>query len=134
MSLHVCFSLFAVVLWVGDREYRVKGRFHLRDPWWKITCTVQNHFVKGYPSYGLCTDLRSDGRDIVSLFLKACKASPESVKPFMDWVSKNNYEEPVTVINVVDALEAFGSMRRYKAIAKELKAHVQHSGEIITIL
>lgn len=131
------FFSFAVVLQVGEEKYLVEGRFPLHDPWWKITCRVRKckrkHFVRDYLSYSLRTDLQSVGGAIVSLFLKACTASPRSVKPFMDWVSKNIYEEPVTVMNVKNALQSFGSKRKYKAVSKELKSCVQHSGEIITI-
>ncbi|XP_056604426.1 DNA helicase B-like [Triplophysa dalaica] len=120
-----------VVLQVGEEKYVVEGRFPLHDPWWRITCRVRKckrkHFVKDYLSYSLRTDLQSVGGAIVSLFLKACTASPRSVKPFMDWVSKNNYEEPVTVMNVKNALQSFGSKRKYKAVSKELKSCVQHS-------
>ncbi|XP_051976730.1 DNA helicase B-like isoform X2 [Xyrauchen texanus] len=114
---------------VDNMMYRVEGRFPLRDPWWKISCTVgqgkHKSYVKSYLSYSLRTNLRSEGRSLVSLFLNACGALPDFVKTFMEWLPEDRYVEPV---NVQDALQDFEvSKPEHKAIAEQLKTYVNHS-------
>ncbi|XP_056113465.1 DNA helicase B [Rhinichthys klamathensis goyatoka] len=113
----------------GKKMYRVEGRFLLCDPWWKVTCTVRQGqhkaFVKGYPSYSLRTNLRSEGRSLVSLFLKACRAQPDFVNMFMEWLPNDRHVE---LVNVLDALQEFeDSSPENKAVAEQLKAHVSFS-------
>lgn len=114
---------------VGGRKYRIDGRFPLRDPWWSITCTVRQgqrkFFVKGYTSYNLRTDLGSEGRSIVSLFLTACSAEPEFVTMFMDWLPLNRHVEPANVMNALQDFEE--SKPEHKAIADHLKSRVSCS-------
>lgn len=111
----------------GKKMYRVEGRFLLCDPWWQITCTVRHGqhkaFVKGYPSYSLRTNLRSES--LVPLFLKACRAQPDFVTMFMQWLPNGRRVE---LVNVLDALQEFeDSSPENKAVAEELKAHVNSS-------
>lgn len=125
--MNVLFS-FAVSFMAGKKMYRVEGRFLLCDPWWQITCTVRHGqhkaFVKGYPSYSLRTNLRSES--LVPLFLKACRAQPDFVTMFMQWLPNGRRVE---LVNVLDALQEFeDSSPENKAVAEELKAHVNSSG------
>lgn len=125
-----CLLSLAVDFIAGGKEYRIDGRFPLRDPWWSITCTVHQGkrkcFVKGNLSYSLRTDLGSEGRSIVSLFLTACGAAPEFVTMFMNWLPENKHVEPA---NVMDALQDFEESKpEHKAIAEQLKSKVSHSG------
>ncbi|XP_067283463.1 DNA helicase B-like [Pseudorasbora parva] len=113
----------------GNKTFRVEGRFLLCDPWWEITCTVRlgrhKAFVKGCPSYRLRTDLREEGRSLVSLFLKACKAQPDFVQMFMQWIPNDRHVEPVNVLDVLQEFE--DSSPENKAVAKELKSKVNGS-------
>lgn len=120
---------------MADKEtYRVRGRFHLCDPWWEVTCTVRrgnnrkfSTIPSSYPSYNLRTNLCSEDQSLVSLFLKACGAKPEFVMSFMDFLSKNRHV--VELISVLDVLQDFeDSAPEHKAVAKELKSNVINSG------
>ncbi|KAI4897650.1 hypothetical protein NFI96_025736 [Prochilodus magdalenae] len=94
----------------SERKCRVEGRFALRDPWWEISCTAKkfrHKFVmKGYPSYRLRTNLKEDGRSVVSLFLKACDVDPAFVTLFMEWLPESRH---VDLSNVEEALNDFGN-------------------------
>lgn len=130
MSHMSCLPSPAVDFMARDGKCRIDGRFPLRDPWWSITCTVRQgqrkFYVKGYPSYSLRTDLGSEGRSIVSLFLTACGAEPEFVTKFMQWLPENRHVEPA---NVMDALQDFEvSKPENKAIAVQLKLDISRSG------
>lgn len=114
----------------GKKEYRVEGRFLLCDPWWEVTCKIRKGkhkaFVKGYPSYSLRTNLRSEGQSLVSLFLKACRAHPDHVTKFKQWLPEDRHVE---LVNVLDVLQEFeDSSPENKAVAEQLKAHVSFSG------
>lgn len=114
----------------GGIQYRVDGRFPLRDPWWLISCTVRQGqrkvFLKGFPSYSLRTDLTSEaGQSVVSLLLTACDAQPEFVTMFMDWLPKDRHVDPGNVINALQDFET--SKPEHKAIAEELKSRVNRS-------
>jgi len=127
--MHVLFS-FAVSFMAGEKMYRVEGRFLLCDPWWKVTCTVRQGqhkaFLKGYPSYSLRTNLRSEGRSLVSLFLKACKAQPDFINMFMEWLPNDRHVE---LVNLLDVLQEFeDSSPENEAVAVELKGNVNCSG------
>uniref|UniRef100_A0A8C1ZK20 Helicase (DNA) B n=1 Tax=Cyprinus carpio TaxID=7962 RepID=A0A8C1ZK20_CYPCA len=114
---------------VGNKTYWVEGRFPLQDPWWEVTCTIHQGrhkiFVKGSPSYRLRTDLRSEGRSLVSLFLTACKAQPDFVNMFMEWLPNDRHVEPVNVLDVLQDFE--DSSPENKPVAEELKSKVNHS-------
>ncbi|XP_026090207.1 DNA helicase B-like [Carassius auratus] len=113
--------------------YKVKGRFHLCDPWWEVTCTVRrvnkhkfSTIPSSYPSYSVRTNLSSDSEDhsLVPLFLKACGAKPGFVTDFMKFLSKNVVE----LINVLDVLQDFeDSALNHKAAAQELKSNLMNS-------
>ncbi|XP_073725117.1 DNA helicase B [Misgurnus anguillicaudatus] len=114
----------------GGIQYRVDGRFPLRDPWWWISCTVRQGqrkvFLKGFPSYSLRTDMTSkEGQSIVSQFLTACDAQPDFVNMFMDWLPKDRHVELGNVINALQDFET--SKPEHKAIAEELKSRVNRS-------
>lgn len=115
-------SSFAVALMVGNKTYQVEGRFPLHDPWWEVTCTIRQgrhkHFVKGFPSYRLRTDLGTEGRSLVSLFLTACRSEPDFVKIFMEWLPNNIHVEPVNVLDVLQDFE--DSSPENKAMAEQL--------------
>ncbi|KAK7149777.1 hypothetical protein R3I94_009172 [Phoxinus phoxinus] len=113
----------------GKKTYRVEGRFLLCDPWWEITCTVRRGqhkaFVKGYPSYSLRTNLRSEGRSLVSLFLTACRAEPDFVSMFMQWLPNDRHVE---LVNILDVLQEFeDSSPENKAVGEQLKGNVNFS-------
>ncbi|XP_027007574.1 DNA helicase B [Tachysurus fulvidraco] len=92
----------------GKKE-RVKGRFPLRNPWWKISCNAQSYtrklVVNGYPAYELRTDLKNDWRAIISLFLKECMVNDTFVVPFMEWLPKDRYMD---LRNLEEAVYEFG--------------------------
>ncbi|XP_026090199.1 DNA helicase B-like [Carassius auratus] len=113
----------------GNKMYQVDGRFPLHDPWWEVTCTIRQgrhkNFVKGFPSYRLRTDLGTEGRSLVSLFLKACKAEPDFVNLFMEWLPNDRCVE---LGNVLDVLQDFeDSSPENKPVAKQLKSNVNRS-------
>ncbi len=119
----------------GNRTYRVKGYFHLCDPWWKVTCKVLNHGRPGfctlpssYPSYSLRTNLRSEGRSLVSLFLKECEADPLFVNMFMEWLPNDTDVEPIDVLDVLQDFEDSAPEHEHKAVAEQLKSNVTRSG------
>uniref|UniRef100_A0A671N2X4 DNA helicase B-like n=1 Tax=Sinocyclocheilus anshuiensis TaxID=1608454 RepID=A0A671N2X4_9TELE len=114
------------------RTYKVTGQFHLCDPWWKVTCRVnrgRHRFFtlrSSYPSYSLRTNLRSEGRSLVSLFLKECEADPLFVNMFMEWLPNDTDVEPVNVLDVLKDFEV--SAPEHKAVAEQLKSNVINSG------
>ncbi|KAK2892856.1 hypothetical protein Q8A67_012844 [Cirrhinus molitorella] len=113
----------------GNKTYRVEGRFPLLDPWWEVTCTIRQgrhkNFVKGFPSYRLRTDLGSEGRSLVSLFLTACAAHPDFVQKFMEWLPNNRHVELVDVLDVLKDFE--DSSDENKTVAEQLKSIVSRS-------
>lgn len=118
-----------VSILVGKKTYKVEGRFPLCDPWWEVTCTIRlgrvKAFVRGYPFYRLRTDLKSEGRSLVSLFLTACKAQADYVKMFMEWLPNDRNME---LVNVLDALQDFeDSSLEHEAVAQQLKSSVNCS-------
>lgn len=94
---------------MAKKECRVQGRFALRDPWWRISCTsrpVGHKFVmKGYPSYSLRTP-KTEGRTLVSLFLTECDVDPQFITEFMEWLPEDRH---VHLKNVEESLNAFGN-------------------------
>ncbi|XP_043093944.1 DNA helicase B [Puntigrus tetrazona] len=118
-----------VQLMTGNKTYWVDGRFPLHDPWWEVTCTIRQgrhkNFIKGYPSYRLRTDLGGEGRPLMSLFLKACRAEPDFVNMLMEWLPKDRYVELVTVLDVLQDFE--DSSPGNKAVAEQLKSNVKRS-------
>ncbi|ROI15383.1 DNA helicase B [Anabarilius grahami] len=122
----------------GNKTCRVEGRFHLCDPWWKVTCTVKRGRCKffplpfSYPSYSLRTDLSSEDRSLVSLFLKECGAQPVFVTKFMNWMPN---DRNVELVEVLDALQEFeDSSLENKAVAEQLKSSVKNSGQFMDII
>ncbi|XP_016298630.1 DNA helicase B-like isoform X1 [Sinocyclocheilus anshuiensis] len=113
----------------GNKMYRVDGRFPLHDPWWEVTCTIRQgrhkNYVKGFPSYRLRTDLGTEGRSLVSLFLKACRAEPDFVNLFMEWLPNDRHVEPVNVLDILQDFE--DSSPENKAVAEQLKSKVNRS-------
>ncbi|XP_016430115.1 DNA helicase B-like [Sinocyclocheilus rhinocerous] len=124
-------ALKEVLLVTGNRTYKVTGQFHLCDPWWKVTCRVnrgRHRFFtlrSSYPSYSLRTNLRSEGRSLVSLFLKECEADPLFVNMFMEWLPNDTDVEPVNVLDVLKDFEV--SAPEHKAVAEQLKSNVINS-------
>ncbi|XP_016430181.1 DNA helicase B [Sinocyclocheilus rhinocerous] len=113
----------------GNKMYRVEGRFPLQDPWWEVTCTIRQgrhkNLVKGFPFYRLRTDLGSEGRSLVSLFLTACKAQPDFVNMFIEWLPNDRHMDPANVLDVLQDFE--DSSPENKAVAEQLKSKVNHS-------
>ncbi|XP_073694797.1 DNA helicase B-like [Garra rufa] len=114
------------------KTYRVRGRFHLCDPWWEVTCKVRrgnkrkfSTIPSSYPSYSLRTNQSSKDRSLVSLFLKACGANPMFVKVFM---KKFPIAKHMELTGVLDALQDFeNSAAKHEAMAKELTSNVINS-------
>uniref|UniRef100_A0A4W4GIR8 UvrD-like helicase C-terminal domain-containing protein n=1 Tax=Electrophorus electricus TaxID=8005 RepID=A0A4W4GIR8_ELEEL len=71
----------------------IRGCFALKDPWWQISCIAKKigskFRLKGNPSYSLRTDVKEEGRAIVSLFLTACGVHSDSVTEFMKWLPES---------------------------------------------
>ncbi|XP_073694269.1 DNA helicase B [Garra rufa] len=113
----------------GNKTYRVEGRFPLLDPWWEVTCTIRQgrhkNFVKGFPSYRLRTNLGSEGRSLVSLFLTACAPLPDFVQMLMEWLPNDRHVEPVNVLDILQDFE--DSSDENKAVAEQLKSVVSRS-------
>ncbi|XP_016098398.1 DNA helicase B-like isoform X2 [Sinocyclocheilus grahami] len=113
----------------GNKMYQVEGRFPLQDPWWEVTCTIRQglhkNVVKGFPFYRLRTDLGSEGRSLVSLFLTACKAQPDFVNMFIEWLPNDRHVDPANVLDVLQDFE--DSSPENKAVAEQLKSKVNHS-------
>lgn len=93
----------------NGKKVHLKGRFPLRNPWWKISCSAKQYTHKcvatGFPSYELRTDLKNDWRAIISLFLKECDVENNFVVRFMEWLPKDRY---VDLRNLDEALSEFG--------------------------
>ncbi|XP_006633635.2 DNA helicase B [Lepisosteus oculatus] len=112
------------------KKCRVVGRFTLLSPWWEVTSPVRQRnskvFLLGFPFYSLRTELGSDSRAIISLFLKACKVTPEHVTKFMDWLPD---WMSLNFSNLRELLKDFGTedCNGYKAIADSMLSSVNHS-------
>ncbi|XP_026857969.2 DNA helicase B [Electrophorus electricus] len=93
----------------APEQCRIRGCFALKDPWWQISCIAKKigskFRLKGNPSYSLRTDVKEEGRAIVSLFLTACGVHSDSVTEFMKWLPESIHVDP---INVQDILNDFG--------------------------
>uniref|UniRef100_A0AAY5EJR2 DNA helicase B winged helix domain-containing protein n=1 Tax=Electrophorus electricus TaxID=8005 RepID=A0AAY5EJR2_ELEEL len=113
--LSLCMASFAVNFMVcrasasAPEQCRIRGCFALKDPWWQISCIAKKigskFRLKGNPSYSLRTDVKEEGRAIVSLFLTACGVHSDSVTEFMKWLPESIHVDP---INVQDILNDFG--------------------------
>ncbi|KAL1275699.1 hypothetical protein QQF64_035322 [Cirrhinus molitorella] len=116
----------------GKKAYKVRGRFHLCDPWWEVTCKVRRGNKRkfctipfSYPSYSLRTNLSSENKSLVSLFLTACGADPIFVNIFINEFPADKHME---LTSVLDALQDFeNSATKHEAMAKELKSNVINS-------
>ncbi|KAK3518038.1 hypothetical protein QTP70_033199 [Hemibagrus guttatus] len=108
----------------NGKEVRLKGRFPLRNPWWKISCSAKQYsrklVVTGYPSYELWTDLKNDWQAIISLFLKECDVDNNFVVKFMEWLPKHRR---VDLRNLDEALCEFGESSNE---AKQTSGYAMH--------
>ncbi|KAI1882256.1 hypothetical protein AGOR_G00248810 [Albula goreensis] len=104
-----------------DSTCQVGGRFVLSEPWWEVTCRVRTGkqgrlVLMGYPSYSLRSCV---GKDILSLFLKACGVRPELVTQFTGWLS------PERAVNLTDVLEVLSEFEKadpdHTSVAQQIK-------------
>uniref|UniRef100_UPI00398E6F11 DNA helicase B n=1 Tax=Pristiophorus japonicus TaxID=55135 RepID=UPI00398E6F11 len=81
---------------VSGEHYKVFGRFHFTDPWWKVTAKIKYHqkkwYLHWYPSYALRTHLGNETKAIFSLFLKACCVDEQYRKFFVSLPENSNLE------------------------------------------
>ncbi|KAG9342318.1 hypothetical protein JZ751_016820 [Albula glossodonta] len=107
---------------VTDSTCQVGGRFVLSEPWWEVTCRVRKGrqgklVLMGYPSYSLRSCV---GKDILSLFLKACGVRPELVTQFTGWLS------PERAVNLTDVLEVLSEFEKadldHTSVAQQIKS------------
>ncbi len=116
--------------WLVIRRIGLRAVFPSMIPGGRLPVQFANaglkNFVKGFPSYRLRTDLGTEGRSLVSLFLKACRAEPNFVNMFMEWLPNNMHVEPVNVLDVLQDFEE--SSPENKAVAEQLKSNVNCSG------
>ncbi|KAG7320399.1 hypothetical protein KOW79_016252 [Hemibagrus wyckioides] len=93
----------------NGKKVRLRGRFPLRNPWWKISCSAKQYNHKyvatGFPSYELRTDLKNDWRAIISLFMKEFDVDSNFVVRFMEWLPEDRH---VDLRNLDEALSEFG--------------------------
>eukprot|EP00079_Xenopus_tropicalis_P023174 XP_012815359.1 PREDICTED: DNA helicase B isoform X3 [Xenopus tropicalis] len=86
-------------------EYRVSGFFPLVDPWWSVKLKVKRdgtqYFAQGYPSYALENDM---SKDILSLFLHACKVHDDTKQTFINWLPS---DATLTFDNLKKLIEEF---------------------------
>ncbi|CAI5785554.1 UvrD_C_2 domain-containing protein [Podarcis lilfordi] len=75
----------------SQKTYEVTGRFPLVDPWWKVNAKLtrshSKYYMKSYPSYFLQPEA---GKDIISLFFRACDVPPLFKDAFFEWFPKES--------------------------------------------
>lgn len=120
-------ALCPVDFMFDGKKVRVRGRFPLMNPWWKISCIAQSYtrklVVNGYPAYELRTDLKND---IISLFLKECMVDDAFVVPFVGWLPKDRYMD---LRNLEEAVYEFGeSSSEAKQVSDYVITQISKSG------
>ncbi|XP_039625666.1 DNA helicase B [Polypterus senegalus] len=94
----------------SNKKHFFVGRLPLTDPWWKITVLVRSkeslYSADGYPFYALRTQLGSESKSLMSLFLTSCQVPSENVAIFCQWLFGGKQKE-IEFDNLPSILEKF---------------------------
>ncbi|GCC22489.1 DNA helicase B isoform X2 [Chiloscyllium punctatum] len=77
----------------SNRTYKVFGRFHFTDPWWKVAAKIKCIQKKWYlqcTSYSLRSHLANQRKEIFSLFLTACNVHEQHKKQFIETLTEDS--------------------------------------------